>query len=318
MAKLKAAIVNPADRYKEKGEALHKYGNYLMSCLPKYIQQFSVWKDELTIYIPPQGVLPVFTFLKNHTAAEYTQISDITAVDYPTKDQRFEVVYNMLSIRHNSRLRVKTYADEATPVPSLCDLYDGANWYEREVYDLFGVFFVGHPDLRRIMTDYGFDGHPLRKDFPMTGYTEIRYDEEKKRIVYEPLEMTQAFRNFRGGSSAWEQVGPGDNQTPESVSSCCPNFIHPLTCHSSSCPPPSPSPPRRTSKRNRRFRWSELYIPANQALFCVPRSVLHLLPRPDWTNVRCRAKNTSHLSVQSSKRLKAPGTEGLVFEGARI
>ena len=180
--------------------------------------RFSVWKDELTIYIPPAGVLPVFTFLKNHTAAEYTQISDITAVDYPTKDQRFEVVYNMLSIRHNSRLRVKTYADEATPVPSLCDLYDGANWYEREVYDLFGVFFVGHPDLRRIMTDYGFDGHPLRKDFPMTGYTEIRYDEEKKRIVVEPLEMTQAFRNFRGGSAAWEQVGPGQDTTPENVS----------------------------------------------------------------------------------------------------
>lgn len=187
--------------------------------------RFSVWKDELTIYIPPAGVLPVFTFLKYHTAAEYTQISDITAVDYPTKDQRFEVVYNMLSIRHNSRLRVKTYADEATPVPSLCDLYDGANWYEREVYDLFGVFFVGHPDLRRIMTDYGFDGHPLRKDFPMTGYTEIRYDEEKKRIVVEPLEMTQAFRNFRGGSTAWESVGPGDNKTPENVRSLCYDYL---------------------------------------------------------------------------------------------
>lgn len=161
--------------------------------------RFSVWKDELTIFIPPSGVVPVFSFLKYHTAAEFTQVSDITAVDYPTKDQRFEVVYNLLSIRHNSRIRVKTYADEATPVPSICGLYDGANWYEREVYDLFGVFFVNHPDLRRIMTDYGFDGHPLRKDFPMTGYTEIRYDEEKKRIVVEPLEMTQAFRNFRGG-----------------------------------------------------------------------------------------------------------------------
>jgi NADH/F420H2 dehydrogenase subunit C len=187
-------------------------------------RRFSVWKDELTIYIPPAGVIPTFTFLKYHTAAEYTQISDITAVDFPTKDQRFEVVYNMLSIRHNSRLRIKTYADEATPVPSLCDLYDGANWYEREVYDLFGVFFVGHPDLRRIMTDYGFDGHPLRKDFPMTGYTEIRYDEEKKRIVVEPLELTQAFRNFRGGSSAWEQVGEGDDLKPEAVST-----LH-LTC----------------------------------------------------------------------------------------
>jgi len=180
----------------DKSDALHKYGQYLLSCLPKYIQQFSVWKDELVIYIPPQGVIPVFTFLKNHTAAEYTQISDITCVDYPTREQRFEVVYNMLSVRHNSRIRVKTYADEARPVPSICELYDGANWYEREVYDLFGVFFTGHPDLRRIMTDYGFDGHPLRKDFPMTGYTEIRYDEEKKRIVVEPLELTQAFRNF--------------------------------------------------------------------------------------------------------------------------
>lgn len=110
----------------------------------------------------------------------------------------------MLSVRHNSRIRVKTYADEASPVPSITSLYDGANWYEREVYDLFGVFFIGHPDLRRIMTDYGFDGHPLRKDFPLTGYTEIRYDEEKKRIVVEPLELTQAFRNFEGGSAAWE------------------------------------------------------------------------------------------------------------------
>ena len=128
-------------------------------------------------------------------------VADITAVDFPTRQNRFEVVYNLLSIRHNSRIRVKTYADEATPVPSITGLYDGANWYEREVYDLFGVFFVGHPDLRRLLTDYGFDGHPLRKDFPLTGYTEIRYDEEKKRIVVEPLELTQAFRNFEGGTA---------------------------------------------------------------------------------------------------------------------
>ena len=141
-------------------------------------------------------------------------VSDITAVDFPTKSYRFEVVYNMLSVRHNSRIRVKTYADEATPVPSITSLYEGANWYEREVYDLFGVFFTNHPDLRRLMTDYGFDGHPLRKDFPLSGYTEIRYDEEKKRIVVEPLEMSQAFRNFEGGSSAWEQVGVGVDQKP--------------------------------------------------------------------------------------------------------
>ena len=186
-----------------------------MSCLPKHIQQFTVWKDELAIYIPPTSVIPVFTFLKYHTAAEYTMVADITAVDYPTKNKRFEVVYNMLSVRYNSRIRVKTYADETSPVPSITPLYDGANWYEREVYDLFGVFFTNHPDLRRIMTDYGFDGHPLRKDFPLTGYTEIRYDEEKKRIVVEPLELSQAFRNFEGGSSAWEQVGTGVDRKPE-------------------------------------------------------------------------------------------------------
>ncbi|KAI6910965.1 hypothetical protein D0869_10890 [Hortaea werneckii] len=214
--KLHAPIVNPTDKVAHKADSLHQYGQYLLSCLPKYIQQFSVWKDELTIYIPPSGVIPTFSFLKYHTAAEFTQVSDITAVDYPTRDQRFEVVYNMLSVRHNSRIRVKTYADEATPVPSITSLYDGANWYEREVYDLFGVFFVDHPDLRRIMTDYGFDGHPLRKDFPLTGYTEIRYDEEKKRIVVEPLELTQAFRNFEGGTAAWEQVGPGKDRKPES------------------------------------------------------------------------------------------------------
>ncbi|EXJ91373.1 NADH-ubiquinone oxidoreductase 30.4 kDa subunit, mitochondrial [Capronia coronata CBS 617.96] len=213
--KLSAPIVNDTDKYADKALPLHEYGQYLMSCLPKYIQQFSVWKDELCIYITPGGVIPVFTFLKYHTAAEYTMVADITAVDFPTKNYRFEVVYNLLSVRHNSRIRVKTYADEATPVPSITPLYDGANWYEREVYDLFGVFFTGHPDLRRIMTDYGFDGHPLRKDFPLTGYTEIRYDEEKKRIVVEPLEMTQAYRNFEGASSAWEQVGTGMDRKPE-------------------------------------------------------------------------------------------------------
>lgn len=197
---------------------MHTYGQYIMSCLPKYIQQFTVWKDELTVYTPPAGVIPVISFLKNHTAAEYTQISDITGVDFPSRDQRFEVVYNLLSVRYNSRIRVKTYADEATPVPSVTGLFEGALWYEREVYDMFGVFFSGHPDLRRIMTDYGFDGHPLRKDFPLTGYTELRYDEEKKRIVIEPLELTQAFRNFESGSTAWEPVGAGQDRTPESVS----------------------------------------------------------------------------------------------------
>lgn len=198
-------------------------------------------------------MIPVISFLKYHSAAEFTQVSDITAVDYPTKDQRFEVVYNLLSVRHNSRIRVKTYADETTPVPSICSLFDGANWYEREVYDLFGVLFTGHPDLRRIMTDYGFDGHPLRKDFPMTGYTEIRYDEEKKRIVVEPLELTQAFRNFRGGSSAWEPVGSGEDRKPDQVRGnptwCLACLC--LTLRSLSFQPQNPSLPKRKRRRNR-------------------------------------------------------------------
>ncbi|PHH75148.1 hypothetical protein CDD80_2609 [Ophiocordyceps camponoti-rufipedis] len=212
---LRAPITNPADKFQSKAENLHRYGAWLMGCIPKYIQQFSVWKDELTIFISPSGVIPVFSFLKYNTAAEFTQVSTVTAADYPTRQKRFEIVYNLLSVRHNARIRVKTYADEASPVPSITSLFEGANWYEREVYDLYGVFFAGHPDLRRIMTDYGFEGHPLRKDFPLTGYTEIRYDEEKKRIVTEPLELSQAFRNFEGGSSAWEQVGPGDDRMPE-------------------------------------------------------------------------------------------------------
>lgn len=260
-------------------ESLHTYGQYIMSCLPKYIQQFTVWKDELTVYTAPAGVIPVMSFLKNHTSAEFTTISDITGVDYPTRDQRFEVVYNLLSVRYNSRIRVKTYADEATPVPSVTGLFEGALWYEREVYDMFGVFFSGHPDLRRIMTDYGFDGHPLRKDFPLTGYTELRYDEEKKRIVIEPLELTQAFRNFESGSTAWEPVGAGQNRTPESVSLQwigTRTFANRLR-HSSSSRLPSRS--RRRKKRNR----LELYA-CNISLSCLCVHIVNgwCFQPPNW------------------------------------
>lgn len=195
-------------------ESLHQYGQYMMEVLPKYIQQFSVYKDELTIYVAPSALHQTIEFLRDHTAAQFKQCQDITAVDFPTRDQRFEVVYHMLSISHNARIRVKTYADEVTPVPSIVDLYGGANWYEREVWDMYGVYFRDHPDLRRILTDYGFEGHPLRKDFPLTGYVEVRYDEEKKRVVAEPLELAQAFRNFEGAASPWEQVGDGLESTP--------------------------------------------------------------------------------------------------------
>ncbi|KDQ54748.1 hypothetical protein JAAARDRAFT_37851 [Jaapia argillacea MUCL 33604] len=195
-------------KYAETTEKLHTYGSYLIQCLPKYVQQFSVLKDELTLYVCPSGVVPVLTFLRDHSQCQFKGLMDVSGADYPERDKRFEVVYHLLSYKQGGRIRVKTYAGEADSVPSSVPVFTGANWYEREAWDLFGIFFQGHPDLRRIMTDYGFEGHPLRKDFPLTGYTEVRYDEERKRVVYEPLQMTQAFRNFES-LSPWEQVGPG-------------------------------------------------------------------------------------------------------------
>ncbi|KAN0100826.1 hypothetical protein V8E55_000810 [Tylopilus felleus] len=200
---------NPtATKYAQTTESLHSYGSYLTQCLPKYIQQFSVLKDELILHVAPSAILPVLTFLRDHSQGQFKSVADITAVDFPEREKRFEVVYNLLSIKHAGRIRVKTYAGEADPIPSVVSVFRGADWYEREVWDMFGVFFSGHPDLRRILTDYGFEGHPLRKDFPLTGYTEVRYDEERKRVVYEPLQLTQAFRNFES-LSPWEQVGAG-------------------------------------------------------------------------------------------------------------
>ncbi|KAL5636073.1 hypothetical protein ACGC1H_004778 [Rhizoctonia solani] len=201
-------------KYRAVSDSLHSYGSYLIQCLPKFVQQYSVLKDELTLYVDPSAIIPVMSFLRDHTQCQYKSAMDITAVDFPTRDQRFEVVYHLLSVRHNARIRVKTYADETTPIPSVTGLFRGADWYERETWDMYGVFFKDHPDLRRILTDYGFEGHPLRKDFPLTGYTEVRYDEEKKRVVYEPLQLTQALRNF-DAASPWEMVGEGKDVKPE-------------------------------------------------------------------------------------------------------
>ncbi|KIL71023.1 hypothetical protein M378DRAFT_95934 [Amanita muscaria Koide BX008] len=195
-------------KYAQTTEALHTYGSYLMQCLPKFIQQFSVVKDELTLYIAPSAVVPVLTFLRDHSQCQFKSLMDISGADYPEREKRFEVVYHLLSYQHHGRIRVKSYAAEGDAVPSAVETFNGANWYEREAWDLYGIFFNNHPDLRRILTDYGFEGHPLRKDFPLTGYTEIRYDEEHKRIVYEPLQLTQAFRNFEA-LSPWEQNGEG-------------------------------------------------------------------------------------------------------------
>lgn len=193
---------------------LSAFGEYVAEILPKYVQQVQVTCfDELEICIHPDGVIPTITFLKDHTNAQFKSLADLTAVDVPTRQNRFEIVYNLLSLRFNSRIRVKTYADELTAIDSIVSVHIAANWYEREVWDMFGVFFFNHPDLRRILTDYGFEGHPFRKDFPLTGYVELRYDDEVKRVVAEPVELAQEFRKF-DLNSPWEAF-PAYRQPPE-------------------------------------------------------------------------------------------------------
>lgn len=184
---------------------LKDFGKYVAECLPRYIQKVQITSgDELELLIPPEGVLPVLQFLKDHHNAQFANLVDIAGMDVPSRQKRFEIIYNLLSLRFNSRIRVKTYTDELTPIESANDIFKAANWYEREIWDMFGVFFANHPDLRRILTDYGFEGHPFRRDFPLSGYVEVRYDDEKKRVVVEPLELAQEFRKFEL-SAPWEQ-----------------------------------------------------------------------------------------------------------------
>jgi len=173
--------------------------------LPKYVQRVMIQHgDELELCIHPEGVVPVIMFLKDHHNAQFKSLADLTAIDVPGRPYRFELIYNLLSLRYNSRIRVKTYTDELTPVESIYGVYKAADWYERELWDMYGIFFANHPDLRRILTDYGFEGHPLRKDFPLSGFVEIRYDDELQRIVQEPVELSQEFRKF-DLESPWEQ-----------------------------------------------------------------------------------------------------------------
>ncbi|VDM20111.1 unnamed protein product [Wuchereria bancrofti] len=192
--KKKATIWKIDDMKREK---LAKFGRYCAECLPKFVQkvQFAAG-DELELLIHPSGVLPVMAFLKGNHAAQFTNIVFITGMDVPSRKFRFEVIYAFLSIRFNARIRVRTYTDEIAPLESITPIFKGANWYEREVYDMYGVWFNNHPDLRRILTDYGFEGHPFRKDFPLSGYVELRYDSELGRCVYEPTELAQEFRKF--------------------------------------------------------------------------------------------------------------------------
>uniref|UniRef100_A0A9L0I867 NADH dehydrogenase [ubiquinone] iron-sulfur protein 3, mitochondrial n=1 Tax=Equus asinus TaxID=9793 RepID=A0A9L0I867_EQUAS len=213
-----AADTRPTVR--PRNDVAHKqlsaFGEYVAEILPKYVQQVQVsCFSELEICIHPDGVIPVLTFLRDHSNAQFKSLADLTAVDIPTRQNRFEIVYNLLSLRFNCRIRVKTYTDELTPIESAVSVHKAANWYEREIWDMFGVFFANHPDLRRILTDYGFEGHPFRKDFPLSGYVELCYDDEVKRVVAEPVELAQEFRKF-DLNSPWEAF-PAYRQPPESL-----------------------------------------------------------------------------------------------------
>jgi NADH-quinone oxidoreductase subunit C len=194
---------------------LKQLGEAIAAALPGAITGISTAYGELTLTAEADRLIETVTYLRDDPNCLFVCFTDLTAVDYPTREKRFDVVTHLLSPKHNRRIRIKVATDEWTPVPSLTVVYPGADWYEREAYDLFGVAFRGHPDLRRLLTDYGFDGHPLRKDFPMTGYVELRYDDEQKRVLYQPVQLTQEFRSF-DFLSPWEgaidYVLPGDEK----------------------------------------------------------------------------------------------------------
>jgi len=195
-------------------DSLAALGSHLASQLAGKQIGSTVTHGELTLTITPDSIADILTLLRDDPKCQFEILIDICGVDYPAREKRFEVVYHLLSPRLNQRIRVKLSTDESTPVASVIDVFPAANWYEREAYDMFGILFSGHPDLRRLLTDYGFQGYPLRKDFPLTGYVETRYDDEKKRVVYEPVKLTQEFRSF-DFESPWEApnyVLPGDEK----------------------------------------------------------------------------------------------------------
>ncbi len=191
------------ENYAAMNQALLDLGEYIVSNLSKDVIDLTFLNDELVLVVEKCSILPVMVFLNNDTNCLAKVLVDICGVDYPDRIQRFEVVYNLLSLKHNQRIRVKILTDDDTPVPSVTSVFSAANWFERECWDLYGIYFSGHPDLRRLLTDYGFDGHPLRKDFPLTGFVEVRYDDEERRIVQEPVHLNQEFRNF-DFLSPWE------------------------------------------------------------------------------------------------------------------
>src|SRR5690349_1204676 len=195
-------------------ETLDTLGKSIAGALGPSVTGHAVAYGEVTLAARATDIVSVLRFLRDDERCLFWSLIDITAVDWPSRERRFDVVYHLLSPKHNTRIRLKIETDETTPVASVIEVFPSADWYGREIYDLYGVVFTGHPDLRRILTDYGFEGHPLRKDFPLTGFVEVRYDDELKRVVYEPVRLTQEFRNF-DFLSPWEGTDytlPGDEK----------------------------------------------------------------------------------------------------------
>jgi NADH-quinone oxidoreductase subunit C len=190
-------------------------GETIKAALPDAVTGFTLSFDQLTLNVQAERIVDVVKFLRDDPGCRFVSFIDVTAVDYPGREKRFDVVYHLLSPTLNSRIRLRADAGETTQVPSIIEVFPGADWFERECYDLYGVIFTGHPDMRRLLTDYGFDGHPLRKDFPLTGFVEVRYDDQEKRVVYEPVRLNQEFRKF-DFLSPWEgadyPVLPGDEK----------------------------------------------------------------------------------------------------------
>ncbi len=182
---------------------LRDLGEYVATSLSDYVHATDIAFGELVVEARADQVVRVLKFLKDDPGCRFEQLTDLCGVDYPERDPRFDVVYHLLSMSRNRRMRLKIGVNEDQPVPSVTEVYPSAGWWERETWDLYGIHFAGNPDLRRLLTDYGFDGHPLRKDFPLTGYVELRYDSEQKRVVYEPVKLTQEFRRF-DFLSPWE------------------------------------------------------------------------------------------------------------------
>jgi NADH-quinone oxidoreductase subunit C len=195
-------------------EQLERVGQAATGTLGGAVSSYEIVRGELTLFAEAADIVKVATWLRDETICQFACFIDITAVDWPSREKRFDVVYHFLSPRLNQRVRVKVITDEVTPVPSIIEVFRGADWFERETYDLYGVLFTGHPDMRRILTDYGFEGHPLRKDFPLTGFVEVRWDDEEKRVKYDPVRLAQEFRTF-DFLSPWEgtdYVLPGDEK----------------------------------------------------------------------------------------------------------